>query len=224
MNLNIPVPLYDQKAPWGSWSTRSTIKSDMDLIKSKYSDILKSVSILTNVSEQLLISTIKIESEGKSDAMSTFNGTGGKIAHAYGLMQVTLDTANDIVKMEKRRGALTDAEYKALGNRLTGFTESDLFSPATNLLIGAIYLGMLIDEETVPVIGMEKSETGGRSSLKSERRVRMDRVVLRYNGYYTKMPAKFSSYQTVWDNSIVSMRPYLLKVLGVDGTLDILLS
>ena len=74
-----------------------------------------------------------------------------------------------------------------------------------NILIGAIYLGILIDEET------EGNE------------VRLDKVVIRYNkGYYADKQGKglIGDLDSLFASENTESKNYVLKLLGINGTLD----
>jgi len=219
--LNVPVPVTSQG--FYTDSQRSAIKSKMDDIYAKYGSQIDTVASLTNVPKVVITSFIFIESSGNPNAVSS--------AGAVGLMQLIPTSASDILVMENRKGRFSDGEKQILTQKLgTRFTngilkmrylgdvisyngqylstfvnKQDLLDPLTNILIGAIYLGLLIDEHTE-----------GSS-------VRFDKVVIRYNkGYFSDGAGR----GLVGDiNSMISYQPtesknYVLKLLGKNGTLD----
>lgn len=141
------------------------VKAVLIEIRAKYGDIIRSVALLTRVPEELIIAFIYIESGGNASAVNKGSG-------AAGLMQLVAPAANDILHLENKQGRLQEAEKemlrKYLGNRLdcilsmqymaqklpcngnkgNVITKADLLKPELNILIGAIYLGILIAQFT----------------------------------------------------------------------------
>ncbi len=198
------------------------VKEKMTAIYNSFKGIIDSVSSISNIPKELLKSFIFIESAGKSDAIS---GAG-----AVGLMQLIPASASDILVMENKKKRFNDQEKailtKYLGNRFTDgilkmkflgdkvtvngvtsatwITKEDLMNPELNVLIGAIFLGLLIDEET------------------DKKGLRLDRVVLRYNrGYFSKID-KALDLPALVVNQPTESKNYIYKLLGTNGTLDLL--
>lgn len=219
--LNVSVPAI-QKAFYPN-EQRSAIRKKLDQIYSDYAKEIKLVSSITNVPEKLITSFIFIESGGNPKVVSS--------AKAVGLMQLIPTSANDILVIENQKNRLSDAEKKVLaeklGNRFTsgilkmrylgdmvkvgdGFsssfvTQQDLFDPLLNILIGSIYLGLLVDEHTE-----------GSS-------IRLDKVVIRYNrGYFSDNKGKnlVGRVEDIVARVPTESKNYVLKLLGVNGTLD----
>lgn len=175
---------------------------------------------LTNVPPELILGVIFTESSGNPNVSVP-------PVQATGLMQVTPSTADTMLFLEHSRGRLSEQELavcrKHLGTRLNGITQqkylmhklpanrntgktvtvADLKKPEFNVLVGAIALGLLIDEYT---------EAGS---------VRLDKVHLRYNqGWFYKIPAS-SPDAVLAQAKKRSSEAYnnLLKHLGVNGTM-----
>ena len=51
LNINVPIPLYNKEAPWSG--TIEQMKNMINNIKSNYGSIIKNVSTLTKVSEDI---------------------------------------------------------------------------------------------------------------------------------------------------------------------------
>ena len=84
----------------------------------------------------------------------------------------------------------------------TKITPDDLFKPLLNILIGSMLLAVLIGEET---------ENG---------QVRLDKVISRYNrGYFTHPKGTTAELLA---STKGETKAYILKLVGVNSTMDIL--
>lgn len=190
---------------------RSQIAAKINEIKAAYGTIVRTVASITNVPEMLLYAFIFIESAGNRYAV---NGS------TIGLMQLSPAGASDMIFLENKRGRLQPTEKailrKYMGSRLdaclrmkwmgeTGVhvTPADLSNPEFNVLAGAIYLGILLDEH-----------------LEGDY-VRLDKVVARYNrGYFAKNLT--GDYDSFYLSQNTITRNYILKLVGTNGIIDIL--
>ena len=225
-NINIPAtPLkfYNSDA-------KKQNKAALDRIYNKYKTDIDNAAALTNVPKDIITSFIFIESNGNPDIVSP--------AGAIGLMQL-MTSSSDILVIENKKERLQqpekDALTKYLGKRFTDgilkmkylgdpktvdgitydgtkqryLTKADLVKPALNILMGAIYLGILIDEST------------------KNGKVNLHKVVVRYNrGYFADK--KGASIPDTIEDSVTNMntesKNYILKLMGVNGTLDTLIA
>jgi soluble lytic murein transglycosylase-like protein len=221
--LNVPVPAID--VAFYTTSQRNGIESSVNRIYETYKKEIDLVSQISNVPTSVLSSFIFIESGGNEKAISS--------AGAIGLMQLKPDSASDILVMENNKGFLSPPERniltQKLGNRFTNgilrmkflgqkvtvgnktsavwVTKEDLLDPLLNILIGAIYLGLLISEHT---------ENGT---------VRFDKIVIRYNrGYFSDNRGRNlrGTIADVIKNVPTESKNYVLKLLGINGTFDII--
>lgn len=217
-NLNIPaIP-----AAFYDLSQKPQNATRMKQIYSDYQNEIDTAVSYTKVPQELIVSIIFIESNGDSSVVSP--------AGAVGLMQLVPSAANDILVLENIHKRLTAAEQqilrKKMGSRLDGLlkmkflgqkvtvgsttsatwvTQQDLSDPMTNILIGAIFLSILIDEE----------RTGSD--------VRLDKVVVRYNkGYFANSAGKglVGDINSLYYSLNPESKNYVLKLLGTNGTLD----
>ncbi len=188
-------------------------------IKSQYGTIISNVSNITNVREDIIISFIFIESAGQSNVVS---GAG-----ACGLMQLTPDAATNAIFYEYSKKRLLPTEQalitKHIGtnrftcitkmryfsdklpcNNNTGrvITKEDLLNPEFNILMGAMLLGQLIDQETNNGV------------------LRMDKVVIRYNKGYFSKPKGDTIAETI-SSVPTETKMYVYKLLGTNGILSI---
>jgi soluble lytic murein transglycosylase-like protein len=212
MNTNIKIP----SIPISFYKTTdmAQIKSKIDTIMSSYGVYINNSAKISNVQRDLISSVIFIESAGKVDAVSP--------AGAVGLMQIAPISATDILVIENKQKRLNDAEKKILENHIGKqrlaeilkmtymgqkqvITKADLLNPELNILIGTIYLGLLIYEET---------ENG---------KVRLDKVILRYNAGYNAH-SKGKNLKGDINNVIKTVNKesstYIVKLLGKNGVLD----
>jgi soluble lytic murein transglycosylase-like protein len=173
---------------------------------------------MTKVPEKLIYAMIFIESQGNANVVS---------GRAIGLMQVDYTSAGDIIFFENKQNRLGEIEkallrkylgsnldcifsMKYMGHKLKCnknlgyvFTKADLLKPELNILVGAIYLGILLDEHVENNI------------------VRLDKIVLRYNkGFFTKFP-KGASKETVYHAANSVSQAYIKKLAGINSVLSI---
>jgi len=211
--MSISLPAIDQA--FYSPSDLTAIAGRVTAIRASYGMIIDNIAAITRVSSSIITSFIFIESNGQP---SLTNG------YATGLMQIGSNSATDIVYMEYKKGRLGTGEtailQKYLGARLNGImamkspglaqyiSASDLMIPELNILIGAMFLGQLMDE-----------------SIQSDGQLRMDKVVVRYNsGYYAysrgkDLPASISD-TIAKVNSITGQ--YIVKLIGKNGVLEMI--
>ena len=216
--LSVPIPM----TPRGFYSGTAQVQNKAKLteIGKKYFREIKQAETLTKVPGALILSVIFTESAGNPNVVSYVG--------AAGLMQVMPQTANDVIYFENKSGRLTPGELailkKYLGTRINGplkqkylshkikennFTgnvvvRADMLKPEFNILIGAMYLGLLIDQHR---------EASG---------LRLDKALLRYaQGYFFK-PAP-GNVEQVLDHVKGKSKEaysYVLKVLGKNGLLE----
>lgn len=216
--LSVNIPMTPREFYSDTALEQNRLK--LDQIGKKYYKLIKQAETLTKVPGALILSIIFTESGGDPNAVSYVG--------AAGLMQLKPQTANDVIFLENKTGRLSGAEIailkKQLGNRINGplkqqflmhkikennftgnaVTKTDMFNPEFNILIGAMYLGILIDQH---------QEAG---------KLRLDKVILRYGlGYFYK-PAKGSVEQVLDQVKERSTEAYsyILKVLGKNGLLQ----
>jgi len=205
-SLSISVPLIN-KAYYKA-NEKSAIKSKLDTIYGKYKSFIDLAAKLNNVSTALIKSFIFIESAGNENAA---NG------NAIGLMQVDFNSVTDIITRERKSGKLTEQEkliikkhigqarYDKVMKAAMGeihFTKADMLKPELNIIIGSMYLSQCIAKE----------------------KGRIDRAAIRYNlGYFTKSIPEGDT-KTIIDSPKLRQisKDYVLKLGGVNGTLDIL--
>jgi len=205
-SLSISVPLIN-KAYYKA-NERSAIKSKLDTIYGKYKSFIDLAAKLNNVSIALIKSFIFIESAGNENAA---NG------NAIGLMQVDFNSVTDIITRERKSGKLTEQEkliikkhigqarYDKVMKAAMGeihFTKADMLKPELNIIIGSMYLSQCIAKE----------------------KGRIDRATIRYNlGYFTKSIPE-GDIKTILESDKLRQitKDYILKLGGVNGTLDIL--
>jgi soluble lytic murein transglycosylase-like protein len=217
-DLQLPIPMT-QRVFYPESAVAQNRKKIGEIATQWYSEI-KQAEQLTNVPASIILAVIFTESAGKPAIVSS--------AGAVGLMQLKPQTGNDVIFLEKKAGRLTEAEIavlrKHLGARLDGplkqkylshkikennykgnvITKADLQKPELNVLLGAMYLGILIDQHY---------ENG---------LLRLDKVVLRYNqGYFFKIPqGNVESTLDFAKGKSKEAYTYALKVIGKNGLIQ----
>jgi hypothetical protein len=197
---------------------KKAIADRIKVIESKYGNIIRNISNLTGVNEEIIKAFIFIESRGEETAQSPY---------AIGLMQVGLATASDALILEKSSGRLSAEEEailkKYMGNipqfdklkpnqksiGKTWVTKDVLFKPELNILIGSIVLKQLIDEFTEDGVP------------------RLDKVAVIYNaGRYGGIGKKTIAHKGTTEElvGILPKEPssYITKLVGTNGVLDII--
>ena len=224
------VPLYPIAFPAyrpsrSNPNPAAMIRAKMAQIYDRYRREIDQAVQLTNVPRELIQAIIFTESSGNASVSVP-------PVSATGLMQITPGTADGMIFIEKSKGRLLQQEaaicQKYLGSRLNGIlqqkylmhkipanrntgrtvTVADLKNPEFNILIGAITLGLLIDEFT---------EAGV---------VRLDKVHLRYNQgwFYKVVPGSPEAVLAQARKRGTEAYNNLLKHLGVNGTLHCLMT
>lgn len=217
--MNIKFPMTS-KAYYSSDSNAAN-KAALVLIAKRYFKEIQQAEQLTNVPGGLIASVIFTESRGNASIVAP--------SGAIGLMQLKTQSANDTIFLEKKNNRLSENELKILrsflGTRLDGIlkmkylghklkengmnanviTKADLQNPAFNILVGAMLLGLLIDQHTA-----------GST-------IRLDKALIRYNqGYFFKTPGN-SVEETLSHvrSKSAEAYAYVLKVVGKNGLLEV---
>ena len=221
----IEVPAL-QDAFYSSGTQANSVKLGLQTIGNNYGQYIANIASFTNVKQEIIKSFIWVESAGNPNVIS---------GASVGLMQVNPDTAHDTIRTEYLKGRLNDFEEAIIQNYLGSVdfsnvtvTSDDLKKPELNILIGTMFLGQLMDEETYT----SDTYTGAVNDwinaavdpiFGQQKYIRLDFVIMRYNqGAYI-----FSSRQrpqgAVADCCPVSGScDYIKKILGVNGTLQLL--
>lgn len=214
MEYTIEIPFIN-KTGYDAINT-ALIKAKFNtLIIPTYGAYVSNISKATGVPVNLIYAFIFIESSGEAGVPST--GT----EKATGLMQVTPDTAYDTINFELKTNGLTDAEKTIIkkyfpaanlsGTSLGTYASvkeqlmAALTYPEFNILIGAEFLGRLIDDEVyyvdVPVgtniqqwVKPVYYKTSSANPVKKVKKIRLDHVIARYNASY------FLKYQKPYSN------------------------
>ncbi len=212
-NLVVRVPVSGLNPP-SKWGTRGYVKSVVENVWSKYSDLIKNASKNSGIPESIITSVISIESEGNSSASTSDIHTG--------LMQWNRNYAKKQLEDELKQKRMTNGEADILkkygimdakGN-IRAVTKKDQLIPEVNITIGAILLGQLID-----------TKWG-----KSDGKLHLDRVIAVYNaGAYgdtgqkarqvTKI--KYDTAEKLAPAINLGTRAYLSKLLASNGALDV---
>ncbi|MFA6925072.1 MAG: transglycosylase SLT domain-containing protein [Bacteroidales bacterium] len=191
------------------------LKTTLSKISNNYYKELTQTEKLTNVPAPLILSYLFAESAGKKDTISK--------SGAVGLMQLKPTAAASIIYLENKKKRLSEQEkaiiVKHIGqdrfNKIIRMknmseitpdmiTKNDLFIPELNILIGAIYLGLLIDEHT------------------ENNKIRLDKVTMRYNRGYFFKPKGINEIETLIQAKKLSPETYayILKITGKNGLLE----
>jgi soluble lytic murein transglycosylase-like protein len=210
--MEIRIPMV-AKSFWAAEQVPQ-VKEKLFQIRERYGTLINQASTLTGVSPELITSVIFIESGGQERVISR--------AGAVGLMQVTPQTASGVIHLANKAGKLSNELKQALAVQLgervaciakqqymgqpmkfnTAITAAELLTPGLNVLIGSLLLALLVAQHTENGI------------------IRLDKVITRYNrGYFYKPKG---TTQELMATAPAETRAYILKLVGVNSTLDIL--
>lgn len=216
--LSVPIPMTPRVFYPDTAFAQN--KAKMDNIGKKFYNEIALAEKLTNVPGALILALIFTESAGNPSIVSS--------AGAVGLMQLKPQTGNDVIHMENKAGRLSTGELeilkKHLGARVNGplkqkylshkikennytgniMTRADLQKPELNVLLGAMLLGILIDQHYEQ--GM----------------LRLDKALVRYNQGYFFKPGT-GTVEQVLDRVKGRSREaysYIIKVVGKNGLLQ----
>lgn len=214
-SVDIKVPLVNKK--FYPDSSRKQTKAKMDSIYAKYKSIIDNIAKINQFPTELITSIIFIESGGNETAVSSSGATG--------LMQVSPNGINDMIFIEKKKSNITQAELDIMKKYLTAdeynkvvkgkfgdvaiskARASKLFKiPEFNIMIGTMHFGQCL----------EKTKENGK--------YRVDKAFVMYNrGYYTKIESGLTPTQLTEVKSMpAESKNYILKIGGVNGTLDVM--
>jgi hypothetical protein len=177
------------------------VKDKLLAIRQKFGPEIRLASRLTNLSPELITSVIFIESGGRAEAISA--------AGAVGLMQVKPATAPGIIHLYKKEGLLSIALQQQLRPHLGAILDCimrqrymDQLKPEFNIVLGSMLLNLLCHQHL---------ENG---------QLRLDKVIARYNrGYFYKPKG---TAQELLASAPAETKAYILKLVGINSTLDIL--
>jgi len=210
--LKLTIPQKGLISP-STWGSKEAIKGQLLTTWEKFSSFFRFSAKESGIPVEILLSFCVVESGGNPLA-----GTGAN----KGLFQFNHNYVKSQLKDEFTSGRLTDNEksklaqygfnFDSAGNTRE-FTSFDAVKPELNILIGAILLGQLIDQDF--------SQKNGDT--------RMDIIIVVYNsGYYSKwskiaMKSKSINAKQLHDelSGNNTTQSYIRKMLGVGGALDI---
>lgn len=231
MATEVKIPAINQSF-YKDYEIKQT-KDKLDSIYLKYKTYIDQAARLTNVDKDIITSLIFIESSGDVNAVSGA-GAVGLMQLVPAAASDILVTENLKKRLDDGKENIANGEKsilrKFLGNRFTNgilkmkylgqqvvvdgvsgavwVTKKDLLNPELNILIGAIYLGLLIDESI---------EDG---------KLRLDKIIVRYNvGYFAQKRGTLlpkSVQLSMLSNLPTETKNYILKFAGLNGTLDLL--
>lgn len=215
MILNIPIPALDDS--FYDTSESSQVKTALNRINQRFGNIISTVSRLTGVPEILITSFIFIESGGNDNVPST------GVERATGLMQISPATVYDTINIEIRQKRLTLDESKLLSKYIPNFRNllrrpypqvrqniiDALKNNEFNILVGTMYLSQLI------------------SINRRGNDLRLDKVVIQYNqGRFHPITRtlrwKTLPKQELYKTLNETTQAYVVKLMGINGTLDLL--
>jgi hypothetical protein len=217
----LSVPVAGLKLPSG-WGTRKGMIQVLTNGWTKYGKFFKQASDATNVPVQVIMSFAVVESTITPTAATGFT---------TGMMQWNRDKgyADAVLSTEFKTGRLNDKEKEVLkrkgvkwdaAGKFQPITASQQLDPELNILIGAIYLGQYMDSI---IKGKQLPSFAVDNGI-----LRIDRMIPPYNtgegSNFTKAAINkthATPLQTA-QNSPGVTRDYVNKILGVDGSMDVL--
>lgn len=205
------------------------ILQTMDAIEKNYGSYISQAANLSNVPRKLIISFIFIESAGKKDVLSFICNSNSPEKCPVGLMQLTPETATNVIYIENKNKRLSAAEkkllYSLLGKEKTdcilsmqymnqklkcndntgvSITVDELKNPQLNIFLGTMLIGQYIDQY---------SENG---------KLRLDKVIIAYNKSPNTAKKAGASIEEAVQNLPEETSRYIYKLLGIGGTLHLL--
>lgn len=169
-------------------------QSQINVLKNRFGAMVDEIAQIVGLNDfKWLIYSVMFRENGQGN-VNFVKSTG-----ATGLMQVTPETASDVIIRENQKHRITNEEEamlttligssrtkallkrKQLGEPIL-FSINDLKNPKLNLLIACIYIGQLVDECT----------EGGELNLA--------KVITRYLRYYSKPQGKTAQEVIAWVN------------------------
>jgi hypothetical protein len=217
-NYTLKVPAAELTAP-DNWGSRESIKSMLQRIWDNYWTYIKEAAKNSKIPAPIITSFIAVESGG-----NPYAGPDGHITQ--GLMQWNRKYAKATLERELSKGRMSDGEKQILAKygikfdaagKTREITNADQKKPELNIVIGTILLGQLIDEPW-------GTDADG---------LHLDRIISVYNaGAYGETgkkarqltSPKHDTPQKLSSNVNPITSAYIKKILGKNGTLDIITS
>ncbi len=195
-----------QKYTWGGVTYTDTLRN-----------VVKKVSELTNVPQNILLSFIMVESGGKFDSPITDTAGGlihwktkyiggarnTKLSDEYVLKRMT---PAEIAFLKKYNVVFNDKGHTRF------FNNSDVFNPYINAYIGAMIISQYLDAS------WGKDPNGN---------ARVDRIIAHYNWSPEKARIagiRTKSFKDVYNSVPFVTQAYIGKILGEGGAMDIILN
>lgn len=221
--LNIPIPAIPDN--YYSNSDVSSISNSLSQIKGLLGPFILLSSTLIKIPKSLITSIIFIESGGRNIPANS--------AGAIGYMEITAPTAYDTIRYFSYNGYLSQGIKAMIESKLPAINltmkgnqfpfwpssmgvnqlRSALTDPEFNIFVGSMYIRVCLDQTV----------TGGNA--------RIDKAIVfynfgMYNSFYSTSGWKDSTVNDLYlnDNLPDETKNYILKMIGTNGTLDILLN
>lgn len=215
MSVNLKIPAIQDT--FYNATQAPQVRRALESINARFGSIIRNVSTLTKVPEILITSFIFIESGGDDKVPST------GVERATGLMQISPATVYDTINIEIRQKRLSTGEANIINKYIPNFRTTmrrpysqvrqsiinALRNNEFNILLGTMYMGQLIDIN------------------KKGNDLRLDKVVVQYNqGRFSPVTKsidwKTLSKQELYKRLNKTTQAYVVKLIGVNGTLDLL--
>lgn len=232
-NYILRVPELSLQSDTKVWASRQVLTNNLLRTYKSYKPYIDAVAKDNNIPIQIILGFIIVESMGRKNVTSG----GGTV---IGLMQWTVSQANGVLKNEYIKGRFSENELSVLkkygfvfdknGNTKKMTVELGL-KPELNILIGAIWLGQIID-------GVQNTTTGW--AVEKDNTLRIDKIISAYNGGSNSKQAivgmtsryggkdvdtsTIANYYNVVKKINIVSASYISKFLGKDGAMDILTS
>ena len=207
LTVNIKVPQVNEA--FYKDSDLIYIKNTILNARQKYGSFINELSNVLEIPKELIYAMIYIESAGKENEVSP--------AKAYGLLQITKPTAEDIFALMKDKikqntelkrlviklfpDKYTCLLSKAYPGHKECLTTDDLLNPYKNLLIGSLIIRYLLDKY----------------------RGRLDALVIAYNkvGLFQNVKIGNTPADTLNLEKTPETRNYIIKLLGRNSALGV---
>jgi len=189
---------------WAAPGAAAKTKTKCD----KYDSQIAKASELYGVPAGIIKAFMMVESDGNPNVSSRAKFDGNGLTAINGLMQFNYTYVDATIRTEFKQDRVTEDQksfFKKKGYVMSSekglspsFKRSDSFDPEMNTVVGAMFLSRLLDSIT--------SNARGSWAVDSNGTVRIDRVIVCYNGGAFTSAGKYARNITAGSLSFIELR------------------